>query len=79
MRGAVEALPGGELDFRWAGEGAVFLRGGAQIEAGERLHAQQTEDEEHAEGREEESKKIEDSAQPLPALALRIVEDLFAH
>ena len=25
------------------------------------------------------SKKIEDSAQPLPALALRIVEDLLAH
>ena len=51
-----------------------------QEELRERLHANEPDDEYASEDKPRSTQgNVEDAAQPLPALALGIVEDLFVH
>ncbi len=79
MGGAVELFAGPEFGGGRVGERAVTLGGGAEVEALHGLHADEADDEDDADEGAEESEHVEYSPQALPAFALRIVEDLFAH
>ena len=76
MRGAAQLLarPGG-LDL----QGADVALGRCQQQLGQRRHVQQADDEQDPDDDAEQRQAVEDSPQPLPALALRIEEDLLVH
>ena len=61
------------------GEGAVVAGLGGEAKLREGLDAEQADDEDGADDDAGEGEGIEDAAQPLPALALGIVEDRFVH
>ncbi len=66
-------------DGWWVGERpeVVLLR--LQEELRQRLHAHEADDEDASKHKPQQGKNVEDTAQPLPALALWVVEDLFVH
>ena len=79
MGGAVKLFARLELRGWGVRERPIALGGGAKVEALHGLHADQANDEKHADNGAKESEHVEYSPQALPAFALRIVEDLFAH
>ena len=77
VRGLVELAASAELRCGRVGERAVAFGGGLEIEAAHGPYAQHAHDEEDAGDGAEERQKIKDPPQPLPALSLWVVEDLF--
>ncbi len=61
------------------GEGAVVALLLGEKKLGQRLHANEADDEDGADNEADEGKYVEKEAEPLPALSLRVVEDLSGH
>ena len=72
-------LAGLEQGLGWRCERAIVARLRCQPELRQRLHAEQADDEDRQQHQAKGGGDIEDAAETLPALALRIVEDRFVH